>query len=104
MTDKFFNRLFIFAWQFCIAGVREAFNPYAVLELSLASEYAGEVRIKGLETGLYLAMSSEGRLYAESDPSNDATIFIESPEGYKLTYLRYYQWVQCKMPAYSVAN
>ena len=48
----------------------------------------GEVRIKGMETGLYVAMSTEGRLYAEPDPNNEATLFIEAAEGHKLTYLR----------------
>ena len=73
------------------SGVREAFNPYAVLELCPAGDPVsapGEVRIKGMETGLYVAMSTEGRLYAEPDPNNEATLFIEAAEGHKLTYLR----------------
>ena len=69
-------------------GVREAFNPFAVLELTPANLEIGEVRIKGLETGLYLAMDSEGRLYPEPDPKNESTVFIESAEGHYLTYLR----------------
>ena len=48
----------------------------------------GEVRIKGLETGLYVAMDTEGRLYPEPDPKNESTVFIESAEGHYLTYLR----------------
>ena len=71
-----------------VPGVREAFNPYAVLELSSASSNADEVRIKGLETGLYLAINSDGNLYAEPDPNNESTIFIEGTEGHYLTYLR----------------
>ena len=70
-------------------GVREAFNPFAVLELSAANLEVGEVQIKGLETGLYLGMDSEGRLYTESDPKNESTVFIETAEGHYLTYLRY---------------
>ena len=70
------------------SGVREAFNPFAVLELSPANLEVGEVRIKGLETGLYLGMDSEGRLYTESDQTNESTVFIESAEGHYLTYLR----------------
>ena len=70
------------------SGVREAFNPFAVLELSPANLDVGAVRIKGLETGLYLGMDSEGRLYTESDPTNESTVFIESAEGHYLTYLR----------------
>ena len=59
-----------------------------MLELSPATLEVGEVRIKGLETGLYLAMNAEGRLYTEEDPKNESTIFIESAEGHYLTYLR----------------
>ena len=59
-----------------------------MLELSAATLEVGEVRIKGLETGLYLAMNAEGRLYTEEDPKNESTIFIESTEGHYLTYLR----------------
>ena len=69
--------------------MREAFNPFAVLELSPANLEVGEVRIKGLETGLYLGMDAEGRLYTESDCNNESTVFIESAEGHYLTYLRY---------------
>ena len=69
-------------------GVREAFNPFAVLELTPANLEVGEVRIKGLETGLYLAMDSDGKLYPEPDPKNESTVFIESAEGHYLTYLR----------------
>ena len=78
--------------HFYFTGVREAFNPFAVLELSPASLEGGEVQIKGLETGMYLAMDAEGRLYTEPDSGNESTIFIESAEGNYLTYLRYV-WV-----------
>ena len=78
-----------------IIGVREAFNPFAVLELTPANLEVGEVRIKGLETGLYLAMDAEGRLYPEPDPKNESTVFIESAEGHYLTYLRYF-YLGCK--------
>ena len=59
-----------------------------MLELSPANLEVGEVRIKGLETGLYLGMDSEGRLYTEPNPENESTVFIESAEGHYLTYLR----------------
>ena len=62
-------------------GVREAFNPFAVLELTPANLEVGEVRIKGLETGLYLAMDSDGRLYPEPDPKNESTVFIKCTFG-----------------------
>ena len=47
----------------------------------------GEVRIRGLESGLYLAMNTKGKLYAEPDDTNDATVFLESSNGYYLNYL-----------------
>ena len=46
------------------AGVRDAFNPHAVLELISVS--VGEVRIRSVETGLYLSMGSDGKV--GSDP------------------------------------
>ena len=49
-----------------------------MLEISPANFEVGEVRIKGLESGLYLGMDSKGRLYTESDPENESTIFIET--------------------------
>jgi hypothetical protein len=44
-------------------GVREAFHPNAVLELSTVG--IGEVKILGLESNLFLAMNAEGQLYGE---------------------------------------
>jgi len=68
------------------AGVREAFHPNAVLELSTVG--LGEVKIVGLETGLYLAMNSEGQLYGEEDSGNESAVFIEKTHGSYLVYLR----------------
>ena len=64
---------------FCSAGIRDAFDPQAVLQLIPLG--VGEVKIQGLESGLYLAMNSKGNLYAEPDESNDATVFLESSSG-----------------------
>ena len=47
----------------------------------------GEVKIQGVESGLYLAMNAKGNLYAESDDSSEATVFLESSSGYYLHYL-----------------
>ena len=84
-------------------GVREAFSPHAVLQLKPVG--VGEVKIQGLESGLYLAMNSKGQLYAEEvkysfkrpfhflnlmifqDETNEATVFIESSNGHYLIYL-----------------
>lgn len=68
-----------------IPGIREAFNPYAVLHLIPVG--VGEVKIQGLESGLFLAMNPKGNLYAETDDSNEATIFLETSNGYYLNYL-----------------
>lgn len=67
-------------------GVREAFNPHAVLEILPIS--VGEVRIRGAETGIYLAMNPNGTLYGEPSPSGDESVFIESTNGPYLVYLR----------------
>jgi hypothetical protein len=48
----------------------------------------GEVKIVGLETGLYLAMNSEGQLYGEEDSGNESAVFIEKTHGSYLVYLR----------------
>ncbi len=76
-----------------LSGVREAFNLHAVIEC-LPSDAVGEVRIRGVETGLFLAMDSSGRLYGEEDPSNNNTVFVEKQHDHYLTYLRYsiYPW------------
>lgn len=71
--------------NFFSLGIREAFNPYAVLHLIPVG--VGEVKIQGLESGLFLAMNPKGNLYAETDDSNEATIFLESSNGYYLNYL-----------------
>ena len=66
-------------------GIRDAFHPNSVLQLIPVG--VGEVKIQGVESGLYLAMNSKGQLYAEDDESNDGTIFLESSNGYYLNYL-----------------
>ena len=68
-------------------GVRDAFSPHAVLELISVS--VGEVRIRSVETGLYLSMGSDGKVRAESSADSEETVFIESVSGPYLTYLRY---------------
>ena len=69
-----------------IAGVRDAFSPHAVLELISVS--VGEVRIRSVETGLYLSMGSDGKVRAESSADSEETVFIENVSGPYLTYLR----------------
>ena len=46
-----------------LLGIRDAFDPKAVLQLIPLG--VGEVRIQGLESGLYLAMNSKGGVNSE---------------------------------------
>ena len=59
---------------------------YAVLEVIPVG--IGEVQLRGVETGLYVAMNKEGRLYGESAAATDNTVFIENLLGQSLVYLR----------------
>lgn len=68
-----------------VKGVREAFDPNAVLQLIPVG--VGEVKIKSIESGFYLAMNNRGQLYAEEDEANDATVFLENVHGHYLTYM-----------------
>ncbi len=67
------------------SGVREAFNPHAVLEVLAVS--VGQVQIRFVETGMFLSMGPEGRLYGTKNPSNMDTVFVEKKLGPYLTYL-----------------
>ena len=55
--------------------------------LQLIPVGVGEVKIQGLDSGLYLAMNSKGFLYAEEDDTCEATVFLESSSGHYLHYL-----------------
>ena len=46
-----------------LSGIRDAFDPKAVLQLIPLG--VGEVRIQGLESGLYLAINSKGVVISE---------------------------------------
>lgn len=71
-----------------ILGVREAFHPNAVMELTTLGLGLGEVRILGLESNLYLAFHSDGYLYGERDNTTDNSVFKEKIHGNYLIYLR----------------
>jgi hypothetical protein len=47
----------------------------------------GEVRIRGIETNLYLAMNQKGRLYGEVNGKDEATVFVEYSYGQYNLYL-----------------
>nr|CAD7202886.1 unnamed protein product [Timema douglasi] len=64
-----------------VLGSEQDFNKFAVVELS--SVDIGEVRIRGVETNLYLSMNNNGRLYGEGNVNHEGTIFIEDmDDGY----------------------
>jgi hypothetical protein len=61
------------------SGVREAFHPNAVLELSTVG--VGEVKILGLESNLFLAMNAEGQLYGEEVSISQTNFIAKLPES-----------------------
>lgn len=60
-------------------------DSHCIMEFTSMSP--GHVRIRGVEANLFLAMNKDGLLYGEADPNNNATIFIEQPEGPYSAYL-----------------
>ncbi|XP_027238241.1 fibroblast growth factor 22 isoform X1 [Penaeus vannamei] len=49
-----------------VKGTREFYNLYAIMEVRAVGK--GEVQIRGVDSGLFLAMSSKGKLYGEVTP------------------------------------
>jgi len=70
-------------------GVYDAFEPHAVLEVIPVA--VGEVQIRGVETGLFLALKSSS-VRAIDDSSDVDTVFIEKVSGPYLTYLRFLKY------------
>ena len=68
-----------------VKGVREAFNPYAVVELMTVD--VGEIRVRGVETDLFLSMNSKGKLVGITDGTDESTVFVERRLGPYLAYL-----------------
>jgi len=69
-----------------IEGVKEEFNKLAVLELMPGPE-VGTVRVRGVETNLFLAMNYKGELFGSKDRNDSSTVFIEETSGDSSTYL-----------------
>ena len=63
LGEAMFGRqsLSLFCVDGSVRGVREAFHPAAVLELEVVR--AGEVRIRGVEAGTFLAMDRSGAVH-----------------------------------------
>ena len=66
-------------------GVREAFNPYAVLELMTVD--VGEIRLRAVETDLFLSMNSKGKLVGIFEGTDESTVFVERRLGPYIAYL-----------------
>ncbi|XP_054272190.1 fibroblast growth factor 9-like isoform X2 [Macrosteles quadrilineatus] len=69
-----------------VEGVDEDMNQFAVLEFTSAG-FGGLVRIRGVNSSLYLAMNKKGRLFGEPNPREDETVFIEGVLGQYNTYM-----------------
>ncbi|XP_077524430.1 fibroblast growth factor 1-like isoform X6 [Amblyomma americanum] len=67
-----------------VYGTREPYNRYAILEL--LSHDVGQVRIRGVETGLFVCMDAEGNVYAKNRMDEEG-IFYEMYEGGYNLYL-----------------
>ena len=68
-----------------VKGVRDAFNPFAVLELMVVD--VGELRIRAVETDLFLSMNNKGKLVGIVDGTDESTVFIERKLGPYIAYL-----------------
>ncbi|KAF2362239.1 Fibroblast growth factor family [Trinorchestia longiramus] len=68
-----------------VRGTREHYNLYAILEVRAVGK--GEVQIRGVDAGLFLAMSRKGRLYGEPDEYKENTVFVETLSGAFYNYL-----------------
>ena len=68
-----------------VKGVREAYSPYAVLEE--VGVDVGEVRFRGVETDLFLAMDRRGKLVGLEGGTHEETVFIERKLGPYVCYL-----------------
>ena len=47
----------------------------------------GEIRVRGVETDLFLAMNSKGKLVGITDGTDESTVFVERRLGPYLAYL-----------------
>ncbi|KAL1131253.1 hypothetical protein AAG570_010871 [Ranatra chinensis] len=68
-----------------VIGIEEDMNKYAVMEFTSAG--VGDVRIRAVESNMYLAMDNKGRLYGEENPMEEGTVFKESFFGMHNIYL-----------------
>ncbi|KAJ8959133.1 hypothetical protein NQ318_022391 [Aromia moschata] len=69
-----------------VKGTPDENDLHTYLEIQSAG-FPGHVKIKGMLANLYVAMDHKGRLYAEPDPNEETTVFIESLQGSYNAYL-----------------
>ncbi|XP_067000561.1 fibroblast growth factor 1 isoform X2 [Anabrus simplex] len=67
-----------------VKGADEDSDPYTILDVLAAG--VGKVKLRGVETGLYLAMDDRGILYGSDDHQDGSTVFIERPFAQYNTY------------------
>ncbi|RZC32118.1 fibroblast growth factor 1 [Asbolus verrucosus] len=63
-----------------VLGTQDSADSDSKLELTSAGDVS-IVRIRGLESQLYLCFDPEGNLYGEADPDAEATVFEEHFQG-----------------------
>ncbi|KAK3925862.1 Fibroblast growth factor 1 [Frankliniella fusca] len=68
-----------------VTGTTNPTDKYAVLEFSSVTN--GEVRIRGVEANLFLAMNRQGKLYGQANVRQEGTVFVEMMLGQYNTYL-----------------
>ncbi|CAL4058669.1 unnamed protein product [Meganyctiphanes norvegica] len=68
-----------------VKGTREYYNLYAILEVRAVGK--GEVQVRGVDSGLFLAMTKKGKIYGEPDENKESTVWVETLSGAFFNYL-----------------
>lgn len=68
-----------------IKGTREFYNIYAILEVRAVGK--GEVQVRGVDAGLFLAMNHKGKIYGEPNELKENTVWVETLSGAFFNYL-----------------
>uniref|UniRef100_A0A2P2I813 Fibroblast growth factor n=1 Tax=Hirondellea gigas TaxID=1518452 RepID=A0A2P2I813_9CRUS len=68
-----------------VRGTREHYSLHSIMEVRAVGK--GEVQIRGVDSGLFLAMTKKGRLYGEPDEFKENTVFVETLSGAFYNYL-----------------
>nr|CAH7760326.1 unnamed protein product [Callosobruchus chinensis] len=68
-----------------VMGTEDDSDENSHIEIT-AGDGPGHVRLHGVSSNLYLCFCSDGKLYGECDPANEATVFVENFLGQYTTY------------------